>query len=499
MPAMDSKTMAPAIPSELEFSGREAELGSIVKSLGGSGGGIVMVHGPPGSGKTRLLKEAARRLDRPVLYGRAFSAERDEPWSLIRSLIEEAVALFPDSVSRLPGRISGALGEAIPGLQTDLPPTGEVIDRQSVRALAVQGAVRVLQEVVRREAALMVDDLQWCDPTSFSVLSVACQRFEPLPLALAYRSNELAEPILSFMKELRRRAAAPIELEALPGETITGFFANPEIGWVVLEETDGTPLAISELIRSMAAAGVLAPEPGSRWSARSASAVDSVREGARGGRMRSIVDRVGSLPAAAADVLKALALLGHPANARLLARATGAVESTVLDHLELMGRATLVRLGDQGWSPSHDLVGEAVAGQMSREERGRFHALLAGALENERADRSEVARHLNGAEDKPAAAGHLPRPAGGRSTAMRRKRRRSWPNRGWRWNRSRRLQPSCSRFGRKPELEPAGSRKPGRTSGRRCRESRVGLHGRCCSPVWLCSYREPTITPTPAS
>lgn len=404
VPAMDSKTMAPAIPNELVFSGRGAELGSIVDPLSGSGAGIVMVHGPPGSGKTRLLKEAARRLDRPVLYGRAFSAERDEPWSLIRSLIEEAVALFPDSVSHLPGRISGALGEAIPGLQTDLPPTGEVIDPQSVRALAMQGAVRVLQEVVDREAALVVDDLQWCDPTSLSVLSMACQRFESVPLVLAYRSNELAEPVLGFMNDVRKRADAPIELGALPGETITRFFANPEIGWVVLEETDGTPLAISELIRSMAAAGVLAPEPGNRWSARSASAVDSVREAARGGRMRSIVDRVGSLPAPAAGVLKALALLGHPANARLLARATRTSESAVLDHLELLGRATLVRLGDQGWSPSHDLVGEAVAGQMSREERGRFHAVLASALENGRADRSEVARHLTGAGDKPAAA-----------------------------------------------------------------------------------------------
>lgn len=403
-PAMGAKTMAPAVPGELEFSGRGVELESIVDRLRPPGGRIVLVHGPPGSGKTRLLKEAARSLGRPVLYARAFSAETDEPWSLIRSVIEEAVALFPDSVSRLPGRVSSALRKAIPGLQADLPPSVEVIDPQSVRALAVQGSVRMLQQVVDREAVLVIDDLQWCDPTSTSVLQMACQRFDSVPLVLAYRSNELAEPVLGFMNDLRRRAAASIELGALSGETITRFFANPEIGWVVLEETDGTPLAISELIRSMVAAGVLAPEPGHRWSARSPSAIDSLREAARGGRIRSIVDRVGTLPAPAAGVLKALALLGHPANAGLLARATGADESAVLDQLELMGRASLVRLGDQGWSPSHDLVAEAVAGKMTREERGRLHAALAGALERERADRSEVARHLSGAGDKPAAA-----------------------------------------------------------------------------------------------
>ncbi len=279
-----------------------------------------------------------------------------------------------------------------------------MIDPQSVRALAVQGAVRVLHEVVDREAVLVIDDLQWCDPTSTSVLRMACQKFDSVPLVLAYRSNQPAEPVLGLINELRPSAAASIEIGALPGETITRFFANPEVGWVVLEETDGTPLAISELIRSMVAAGVLAPEPGHRWSARSPSAVDRLREAARGGRIRSIEDRVGALPAPAGGVLKALALIGHPANARLLARATVANESAVLDHLELMGRAALVRLGDQGWSPAHDLVGEAVAGSMSREERGRLHAALAGALECEQADRSEVARHLNGAGDVPAAA-----------------------------------------------------------------------------------------------
>jgi tetratricopeptide (TPR) repeat protein len=102
--------------------------------------------------------------------------------------------------------------------------------------------------------------------------------------------------------------------------------------------------------------------------------------------------------------VEVLALLGHPAPARLLAAASGVDEGAVLDHLELLARHTLVRLGDEGWLPAHDLVGEAVVARLSREERARLHAALARSLGEDRADRSEVARHLEAAGDRPAAA-----------------------------------------------------------------------------------------------
>ncbi|HEX2054706.1 MAG TPA: hypothetical protein VHJ78_13410 [Actinomycetota bacterium] len=41
-----------------------------------------------------------------MLYGPTFSAKREEPWSLVRTLLGESTALFPDSVEGLPSRIS---------------------------------------------------------------------------------------------------------------------------------------------------------------------------------------------------------------------------------------------------------------------------------------------------------------------------------------------------------------------------------------------------------
>ncbi len=397
------RTMSPATPGELAFAGRNKELRAIVDVVGGSGHGTVLVSGPPGSGKTRLLLEADRLLNRPVLYGRAFSAERDEPWSLTRTLLQEAIALFPDSVGSLPGRISKALAEAIPEIGAELPEAAGRIDPQSVRALALQGAVRLLEDTVRSGAALAVDDLQWCDPTSASVLSKACLRIGSIPLVLAHRSDELEEPVASFVEDARRDAVIRIELGALEPEVVAQLFVEPELAQAASEETDRTPLALAELIRSGVADGTLKPEAGNRWSGRTPEAIDRIRDAARGGRVRSILSRVQSLPASAQEVLELLALLGHPATARLLAKARMSDEAAVLDDLELLVRRSLVRLGE-GWIPAHDLVGESVTGRLGREDRGRLHAHLARALGDEPADRSEVARHLRGAGDKTAAA-----------------------------------------------------------------------------------------------
>jgi DNA-binding SARP family transcriptional activator len=402
--AAPAGTVSSTISGELSFAGREQELQTIVTALAGSETGVVIVSGPPGSGKTRLLLEASRHLGRPVVYGRAFSAERDEAWSLIRTLVHEGLALFPDSFAALPPRISRALAEVVPEVQAELQSDGGPIDPQSLRALALQGAVQLLEEVVLKGAALAVDDLQWCDPTSTSILDKACRRIARMPLLVAHRSHELAQPVASFVEAKLRDGAAAIELGALRPEVIAGFFVEPELAEVVAGETDGTPLALAELVRKMAGDGSIKPAAGNRWSSGSADAVEKVRSAARGGRMRSIAARVRALPSPAQKVLELLALLGRPSSARLLAKAANADEARILDDLELLSRQDLVRLAEEGWVTSHDLVGEAVSAALRHEESGRLHAVLAKALDEETDDRAEVARHLAGAGDKTAAA-----------------------------------------------------------------------------------------------
>jgi tetratricopeptide (TPR) repeat protein len=79
-------------------------------------------------------------------------------------------------------------------------------------------------------------------------------------------------------------------------------------------------------------------------------------------------------------------------------------EPSVLADLDALARAGLVRLGDEGWAPAHDVVADSVTELLERAERGRLHALLARALKSEGAEPSEVAKQLEGAGDARAAA-----------------------------------------------------------------------------------------------
>ena len=138
-----------------------------------------------------------------------------------------------------------------------------------------------------------------------------------------------------------------------------------------------------------------------------------------------------------------VALLAREAPARTLAAAAGLDPRTVLDALSELARAGLLRLGEQGWAPAHDLVGETVAPAWTPASAAGCTGCWPRALEAEGADPSEVARHHRDAGDAAAAAATYARAA---HRALRRStppgRPPRWPTPGSRWTRDRRCAPT---------------------------------------------------------
>jgi DNA-binding SARP family transcriptional activator len=372
------------------FVGRAEHLSTVVEGVAAPGGAVLVV-GALGAGKSRLLAEAVRRQPRPALLARAFLAERRVPLSVVRSLLREAVARDPEAAAALPGRIRAALADLVPEVAAE----PDVIDPQSRQALLVEGAVRLLDRF--SQPVVCVDDLQWADATSLAVLHAAADRVSGLRLLLACRDGEEPAEFLAGLET--GRGVTRVELPPLPAAAIRELVASSALARVLVAETDRTPLAVTQVLRALADRGLLNQEAGV-----STDAIEAGRKLAREGQRRSIRRRLAACPTEPAELAYLLALAGRELPARVLAAAVRRPQHEVLSQLDDLVRGGLARVGDHGFAPAHDVIGEAVTERLSAGERTRLHGVLARALTDERADPALVAEHLAGAGDPDQAA-----------------------------------------------------------------------------------------------
>ena len=234
---------------------REVERGELRVALAGAAAGrgaVVLVEGPPGIGKTRLLDDAAvaaARLGIGVLRARAHELERRVPFAVVRGLLEPVLAetdAVPASaetaVARLLGGTLGAPGgaEEAAGLVHGL------------YALTAALAARAPQ-------ALLVDDVQWADVASVRYLLYLARRAESLALALivGVRGEEAPELVARLVdagsvQRLRPAALSADALGVVLAERL-GREAGPALRDSCLRATGGNALLVVELARSLAA------------------------------------------------------------------------------------------------------------------------------------------------------------------------------------------------------------------------------------------------------
>ncbi len=391
----------------LAFVGRDDELQSVASALRKPV--TVLVAGPAGAGKSRLVAEVVSHSEVPVITVRAFLPERNEPWGLARAVLREALALDLEAARAVPDRAAQALADVIPELEELRPIGSGVVDPESRRALALEAGVRVLAAATGTGALVVVDDLQWADATSLAFLGLVARRVRQSGLLLAYRPEDVAPdgPADLFLTDIRtvREPVIEVPVGPLTREAIAALFADTEVAAAVADETDRSPLAVAEAVRGLSAEGSIERDSSGRWAPCRPDAAHRAREVARSGQRQAIATRADRQPPDRREVLRLVALLGCEAPARIFARATGTPETHVLDGLNALARSGLARLGDGGWATAHDLIGEVVAERLDRAESGRLHQLLARALEAEEGDPADLARHLEGAGDRAGAAG----------------------------------------------------------------------------------------------
>lgn len=229
-------------------------------------GGLVLLEGPAGAGRSTLLAHFAElQQDRPgwTAFARAAEDERDFPFGLVRQLLEPALrAASPQDREKL---FDGAAGLARPVLD-GIRPTDDAAALASTESLfsSIHGLYWLTANlaVQRRPLFLLVDDVQYVDPSSERFLRHLARRLEDLPVVLvlsapaAHRPDAL-EPlrVLPYATTVGLPPLGPSGVQA-DLEARFGRGVDPAFAVACREATGGNPGALDRLWNALVAAGV---------------------------------------------------------------------------------------------------------------------------------------------------------------------------------------------------------------------------------------------------
>ena len=368
--------------------GRADELEGLRSVLGAAAageGGALLVDGPAGIGKTRLLtaaRDGAGELGMRLLGARGTELERDLPLGIVRQLFAPAVRNEGGRERLLQGA-AGLAGPAIldaadPG---DTPPAGLLHGLYWLVAnLSDEGPL-----------ALVVDDAHWADEASQRFLAYLARRAQSLPVALVLGARpgehtEAASPVSQLAEDPDVRH---LELRALDAQGVEQLLrerhddVDPDFALACQRATGGNPFLLEELVRELETASVPFQKSG----------VGRVSEVTPPSVARTVAADLARLGPETAGIVEAVSVLGDGTQLELAAglasmampEATSAVAAAVRagildDHTDLRFR--------------HPLLGSAAAAASTTHERAEAHARAAALLRARGAAPERIATQL---------------------------------------------------------------------------------------------------------
>ncbi|WP_405457925.1 ATP-binding protein [Streptomyces globisporus] len=373
-----------------------------------SHGGLVLVTGEAGIGKSTLVTDAAheaRRRGALVVGGSCWDSDNTPgywPWvQILRGLRRSATATeWAAAQEASDGRLAVLLGDPAavatggphggePGAEAGAPgdtgPTGGDWtgggppgwgSSEGAEAFGVFDAVTTALVTVSQSRPLVVvlDDLHSADPASLRLLEFAAQHawFERLLLIGTYRDVEVeapGHPLQQLILPLVSRAAATLTLTGLGRDEVgalmtvtTGREPAPQLVDEVHRRTGGNPFFVEQTARL--------------W--HSGSPVSTIPPGVR----EAVRQRLALLPEPVVSLLTSAALLGREFRRQVLAVVHGAPVPHVDRLLEsaVVARVVVPRPSGQ-YAFAHDLLRETLYASLDDAEARERHAAAVRALD----------------------------------------------------------------------------------------------------------------------
>jgi tetratricopeptide (TPR) repeat protein len=356
-------------------------------------GSLLLLEGPAGIGKTRLVLAAGwhgHELGLTTLSARGSELERDFAYGLVRQLFEApVVAASPPERAEF---LAGAAGHSarlfgLPAARDD--PADALLDPSFA---ILHGLYWLSANLGRRSPLLLcVDDVHWADQASVRFLHYLGRRLQELPIAVvaATRPARSADgsPLLAALAA--DPSAEVLELAPLSHRAVAelmrlafGAEVEPAFAAACHEVTGGVPFLVRELVRAIAEERI---EPTSAACSRVAGLAPRAVS-------HSVVQRLSRLSASARQLARAAAVLGE-GDLRLAADLAGVDPATAATAADELAAAEILEEG-RPLRFVHPIVRAAAEADLSPGERAGLHAAAADCLANEGASPHRIAAHL---------------------------------------------------------------------------------------------------------
>ena len=371
------------------LAGRETELAllrDLWRRTREAVGAVVLVQGEPGIGKSRLIEDFLTGIDRHAFCRLGVHASQfnsSNPLFPVISLIERFAGI--DRLDSGPERLA-KLSSVLAGDEQDREAARRILapllsiagdapaleTPRQLKELTLQTLVRQLCLMSEtKSVVVLVEDIHWLDPTTLELLDrlIGCVRNRPIMIIMTSRDPFPQDWIAS-------PGVHAIELPRLPSDgsiailrsLTAGEPLDPRIEAMIIERTDGIPLFVEELTRTL----LEERAQGTMGQPDQIPIPLSLQD-----LLMARLDRAGP----AKELAQTGAVIGRSFDRTLLSAVSDFTTEELENALSVLICADLIhREGQEVYSFKHALVQDAAYRSLLRDQRRSLHAGVAMRL-----------------------------------------------------------------------------------------------------------------------
>ena len=409
----EPRAVEEGMATQLPLLGRQAELIRLSARLAeatAGGGGLAMILGEPGIGKTRLMDELSEQAWRDgafVLRGGCFEAEWSPPFAPFAEALGAHVATArPEELRADMGSAAGPIAQLVPAVRQALPDVDDPppLQPDEERFRLLDSVASFLLTRSRRAPMLVcLDDLQWADKGTVAMLRHVA-RLAPrgrLLVVGAYRDGEVesTQALVDALGSLRREVEYDrVKLEGLDPKSVAqmlgalggGSDVDENVGGAWARETEGNPLFVRELLTHLVEEGQVYKGPDGRWTSdrplRELGVPEEVRE--------VMGRRLARLSETARKFLGAACAFEGSFDFEVVVDVADLDEDDALDAVDEALAAQVLQSagGTEAYVFTNGLLRQSLYADVSPTRQARLHRKVAEALEAAHGDRPTPAQ-----------------------------------------------------------------------------------------------------------